>query len=71
MAISQIYTGTYKHSIYSIRSIRIGRVLLCQKTMLFESFELDHTLLKAPLCASYFKEVGPKGDDIITNFDIR
>ncbi|WP_105150712.1 S-ribosylhomocysteine lyase, partial [Streptococcus suis] len=35
-----------------------------------ESFELDHTIVKAPYVRLISEEVGPKGD-IITNFDIR
>ncbi len=40
------------------------------KDVIVESFELDHTLVKAPYVRLISEEVGPKGD-IITNFDIR
>jgi len=40
------------------------------KDVTVESFELDHTIVKAPYIRLISEEVGPKGD-IITNFDIR
>ena len=40
------------------------------KDVIVESFELDHTAVKAPYVRLISEEVGPKGD-IITNFDIR
>lgn len=40
------------------------------KDVIIESFELDHTAVKAPYVRLISEEVGPKGD-IITNFDIR
>ena len=40
------------------------------KDVTVESFELDHTIVKAPYVRLISEEVGPKGD-IITNFDIR
>lgn len=40
------------------------------KDVIVESFELDHTLVKAPYVRLISEEIGPKGD-IITNFDIR
>ena len=40
------------------------------KEVIVESFELDHTIVKAPYVRLISEEVGPKGD-IITNFDIR
>ncbi|TCD45628.1 S-ribosylhomocysteine lyase [Streptococcus sp. X16XC17] len=40
------------------------------KEVVVESFELDHTIVKAPYIRLISEEVGPKGD-IITNFDIR
>ena len=39
------------------------------KDVTVESFELDHTIVKAPYVRLISEEVGPKGD-IITNFDI-
>lgn len=41
-----------------------------KKEVIVESFELDHTIVKAPYIRLISKESGPKGD-IITNFDIR
>ncbi|TAA09459.1 S-ribosylhomocysteine lyase [Streptococcus parasuis] len=41
-----------------------------KKEVVVESFELDHTIVKAPYIRLISEEVGPKGD-IITNFDIR
>lgn len=41
-----------------------------KKEVTVESFELDHTIVKAPYVRLISEEVGPKGD-IITNFDIR
>ena len=38
------------------------------KDVTVESFELDHTIVKAPYVRLISEEVGPKGD-IITNFD--
>lgn len=40
------------------------------KEVVVESFELDHTIVKAPYVCLISEEVGPVGD-IITNFDIR
>lgn len=40
------------------------------KEVIVESFELDHTAVKAPYVRLISEEAGPKGD-IITNFDIR
>ena len=40
------------------------------KEVVVESFELDHTIAKAPYVPLISEEVGPVGD-IITNFDIR
>ena len=40
------------------------------KDVTVESFELDHTIVKAPYVRLISEESGPKGD-IITNFDIR
>lgn len=41
-----------------------------KKDVVVESFELDHTIVKAPYVRLISEEKGPKGD-IITNFDIR
>ncbi|HEN9138720.1 TPA: S-ribosylhomocysteine lyase [Streptococcus agalactiae] len=41
------------------------------KEVVVESFELDHTIVKAPYVRLISEEVGPVGGDIITNFDIR
>ena len=40
------------------------------KEVIVESFELDHTIVKAPYVRLIGEEVGPKGD-IISNFDVR
>ena len=40
------------------------------KKVIVESFELDHTAVKAPYVRLISEEYGPKGD-VITNFDIR
>ncbi|WP_069986129.1 S-ribosylhomocysteine lyase [Streptococcus agalactiae] len=40
------------------------------KEVVVESFELDHTIVKAPYVRLISEEVGPVGN-IITNFDIR
>lgn len=40
------------------------------KEVVVESFELDHTIVKAPYIRLISEESGPKGD-IITNYDIR
>ena len=40
------------------------------KEVIVESFELDHTIVKAPYVRLISEESGPKGD-IITNYDIR
>ena len=40
------------------------------KKVIVESFELDHTAVKAPYVRLISEEFGPKGD-VITNFDIR
>lgn len=40
------------------------------KKVIVESFELDHTAVKAPYVRLISEEKGPKGD-VITNFDIR
>ena len=40
------------------------------KEVIVESFELDHTAVKAPYVRLIGEETGPKGD-IISNFDIR
>lgn len=40
------------------------------KEVIVESFELDHTIVKAPYVRLISEETGPIGD-IITNFDIR
>ena len=40
------------------------------KDVIVESFDLDHTAVKAPYVRLISEEVGPKGD-VITNFDIR
>ncbi|MDO5079475.1 MAG: S-ribosylhomocysteine lyase [Streptococcus minor] len=40
------------------------------KKVIVESFELDHTAVKAPYVRLSSEEYGPKGD-VITNFDIR
>ncbi|MGT2912065.1 S-ribosylhomocysteine lyase [Streptococcus cameli] len=40
------------------------------KKVIVESFELDHTIVKAPYVRLISEESGPKGD-VITNFDIR
>lgn len=34
-------------------------------------FELDHTAVKAPYVRLIGEETGPKGDAVISNFDIR
>lgn len=41
-----------------------------KKEVIVESFELNHTIVKAPYIRLISEESGPKGD-IITNFDIR
>ena len=41
-----------------------------KKEVTVESFELDHTAVKAPYVRLISEEFGPKGD-LITNFDIR
>lgn len=41
-----------------------------EKEVIVESFELDHTIVKAPYVRLISEESGPKGD-IITNFDVR
>ncbi|CAM4054480.1 S-ribosylhomocysteinase [Streptococcus penaeicida] len=41
-----------------------------KKDVVVESFELDHTIVKAPYVRLISEEKGPIGD-IITNFDIR
>ena len=43
---------------------------LMSKEVIVESFELDHTIVKAPYVRLIGEETGPKGD-IISNFDIR
>lgn len=43
---------------------------LMSKEVIVESFELDHTIVKAPYVRLISEESGPAGD-IITNFDIR
>ena len=40
------------------------------KKVIVESFELDHTIVKAPYVRLIGEESGPKGD-VISNFDIR
>jgi len=40
------------------------------KEVIVESFELDHTIVKAPYVRLIGEETGPRGD-IISNFDIR
>ena len=40
------------------------------KEIIVESFELDHTIVKAPYVRLISEENGPAGD-VITNFDIR
>ena len=40
------------------------------KEVIVESFELDHTIVKAPYVRLIGEETGPKGD-VISNFDIR
>lgn len=40
------------------------------KNVTVESFELDHTIVKAPYIRLISEEFGPKGD-VITNFDVR
>ncbi|MGT2784325.1 S-ribosylhomocysteine lyase [Streptococcus merionis] len=40
------------------------------KEVIVESFELDHTIVKAPYVRLIGEEKGPKGD-IISNYDIR
>ena len=40
------------------------------KEVIVESFELDHTIVKAPYVRLIGEESGPKGD-VISNFDIR
>ncbi|MGT2888237.1 S-ribosylhomocysteine lyase [Streptococcus didelphis] len=40
------------------------------KEVIVESFELDHTIVKAPYVRLISEDKGPKGD-IITNYDIR
>ncbi len=40
------------------------------KDVVVESFELDHTAVKAPYVRLISEEFGPKGD-VITNFDLR
>ncbi|MBJ8325160.1 S-ribosylhomocysteine lyase [Streptococcus pacificus] len=40
------------------------------KEVIVESFELDHTIVKAPYVRLISTEVGPKGD-VISNYDIR
>ncbi|MGT2951433.1 S-ribosylhomocysteine lyase [Streptococcus cuniculi] len=40
------------------------------KEVLVESFELDHTIVKAPYIRMISEETGPKGD-VISNYDIR
>ena len=40
------------------------------KEVIVESFELDHTAVKAPYIRLISTESGPKGD-LITNFDVR
>lgn len=39
------------------------------KEVIVESFELDHTIVKAPYVRLISEEFGPKGD-VITNFDV-
>ncbi|EHI69000.1 S-ribosylhomocysteine lyase [Streptococcus ictaluri] len=40
------------------------------KEVIVESFELDHTIVKAPYIRLISEGFGPKGD-VITNFDVR
>ena len=40
------------------------------KEVIVESFELDHTAVKAPYVRLIGEETGPKGD-VISNYDIR
>ena len=40
------------------------------KEVIVESFELDHTIVKAPYVRLIGEETGPKGD-VISNYDIR
>ena len=40
------------------------------KEVIVESFELDHTIVKAPYGSLDWEETGPKGD-VISNFDTR
>lgn len=40
------------------------------KEIIVESFELDHTIVKAPYVRLIGEETGPKGD-VISNYDIR
>lgn len=49
---------------------KVLKEFLMKKEVIVESFELDHTIVKAPYIRLISEEVGPKGD-IITNFDIR
>lgn len=46
------------------------RRLTMTKEVIVESFELDHTIVKAPYVRLISEEFGPKGD-VITNFDVR
>ena len=43
---------------------------MAKKEVTVESFELDHTLVKAPYIRLISEEVGPSGD-VISNYDIR
>lgn len=43
---------------------------MSKKEVTVESFELDHTLVKAPYIRLISEEVGPSGD-VISNYDIR
>ena len=43
---------------------------MSKKEVTVESFELDHTIVKAPYVRLISEEAGPLGD-VISNFDIR
>ena len=43
---------------------------MSKKEVTVESFELDHTIVKAPYIRLISQEKGPVGD-VISNFDVR
>lgn len=50
--------------------VKNTKEILMTKEIIVESFELDHTIVKAPYVRLISEENGPAGD-VITNFDIR